>query len=71
MLVEYQPRTPSIEPWRDDGLHERLAGLQIFAGNGHLATFGHLDKRWNVNAEIRDTVCEWDPCRKSSIGVNH
>ena len=74
MLVEYQPSTPRslrLEARRDDGLHPRLPGLQVLAGDRRAALGGELEERRHIGAEIRRRVGVRNAFLDRRVGVDH
>src|SRR6185437_16177566 len=61
----------SLESWRDDGLHPRLARLEILAGYRNATLLRELEQRRNVSGKIRRAVRERYVFHDRCIRVQH
>ena len=66
-----QSQLARLEGGRQDGFHERLAGLEILAAHGHLAVVGQLQQRRNVHRQGRRAVAEGHAGHQRRVGVYH
>ncbi len=62
---------PRLESRRDDGLHPRLPGLQVLAGDRRAALRGELQQRRNIGAEIRRRVGVRNAFLDGGVRVDH
>ena len=72
--MEYQPArpmSPGLQSGSDDGLHERLPGLEVLAANGDLLLPGQFQHGRDVGRQIGSPVGIGDSHRKGGVGVNH
>ena len=73
MLVEYQPSMPSrraFRPGRQQRLHERLAGLEVLAGDGHAVLPRQLQQRRGVHGQVGGAVGVRDAALQRGVGVD-
>ena len=74
MFVEYQPSTPSrsrLEARRDDGLDERLAGLQVLACERRTRLTRQLEQGGHIGAQVRRGVRVRHAFLDRRVRVNH
>ena len=66
-----QAELARLEGRRQDGFHERLAGLEILAAHGYVAVVGQLQQRRDIDGQIRGAVAERYAGHQRGVGVNH
>jgi hypothetical protein len=60
-----------LQPGRQDGLHQGLAGLEVLAGDGHLVLLGQLLERRGVHGQVGGPVGVGDAQLQRGVGVHH
>ena len=60
-----------MKPGREDGLHQRLAGLEVLARDRRARLLRELDQRREVGGEVRRAVGVRDPGLDRAVGVDH
>ena len=74
MLVEYHPlqaEQARLEGGSEHGLHQSLAGFEIFAADGQFALVGQFVHRGYVDGQVRRAVGEGHALHERGVGVDH
>ena len=66
----FDPEHPGLEARGEDGLHEGLAGLEVFARYGNAVGPCQLQQRGRVQVEVRGTVGVRDTTLEAGIGID-
>src|SRR5262249_34587101 len=59
-----------LEAGREDGLHQRLAGLEILAGRGDAVLLGELEHRRDVDRQVGRAVGVGNAVLEARVGVD-